>query len=105
MSDSISVRQEINLLQNQSKSQSPRVSFTAASVVSVLFMAVLMGVVWGEKSKLKVINQDITSIEKSNMFQQSNTIPTGDIGKYQSQLKALEKQLLNKYQLLSLIHI
>ena len=93
------IRQEINLLQNSDKNHVPIASFSQLIAVSFLFSIALSGYLWASTNKLEEINKDIASIEKNNMFQQNNIVNTGDLSKYQQQLKNLEKQLLNRYQL------
>ncbi|ODS23340.1 hypothetical protein AB835_09290 [Candidatus Endobugula sertula] len=95
----IVARQEVNLLQNIEKIPVPIISFSILLLASFLLSTILAGILWFDTHKLAEINKDIAAIEKNNMFQKSNIVNTNDISKYQKQLKALEKQLLRRYQL------
>ena len=92
-------RQEINLLFVDKKPSQPFFSFRIVVSCSILFCSILTIVFFHQKKDLDAINVDIKNIEKNNMFQQAQAIPTDSIGKYENQLKKLEKQLLDRYQL------
>jgi hypothetical protein len=93
------MRQEINLLTLTQVVILPRLSFRVFSLFSSVFVFCLIVLTWYGNKQLGVISKDIAAIEKSNHFQLQKVVDTGDISKYQTQLKSLEKQFLSKYQL------
>lgn len=93
------MRQEINLLQFAPIADVPRLSFMVLLAVLVAFFLMLVVVAWSSKQDLHDILVDIKTIEKDNSFRQAAALGSDDVSKYQTQLKALEVQLLSKYQL------
>lgn len=93
------MRQEINLLKIPIKDNVPKLSLPVVGVVQVVFIAALLTVNWWGGQQLSTILSDISEIEKNNHLQQEPVVEVGDISKQQTQLKTLEKQLLNKYEL------
>lgn len=93
------MRQEINLLRVEKKEPVPKLSFTLACTLQVVFFVSLYVVYWLGTDQLDTIKQDIVAMEKNTVFQQKKVVDTGDINKQQTTLKTLEKQLLNKYEL------
>ncbi len=93
------MRQEINLLQFPPVPDVPRLSFTVLLLLLMVFFLLLVGVAWSGKQDLQDILVDIRTIEKDNSFRQEAALNSDDISKHQTQLQALEAQLLSKYQL------
>ena len=94
-----SSRQEINFLPRKVRPKNPFLSFSISVILSSAFVVILIVFLWDDNQRLIAINSDIATIEKNNLFQQSTISPTKNIKQYQSQLKALENKLLNRYQL------
>jgi len=95
------MRQEVNLLNLEPVVKPPAVSFNVLLVSVVVCFVVLNIVGFYQNKALVIINKDIETIEKNNVFLQKNTIDFNDINKFQNQLSGLEKQLLSRYQLWS----
>jgi hypothetical protein len=95
------MRQEINLLQFAPVADVPRLSFMVLLSCLAVFFLMLVAVAWSGKQDLHDVLSDIDTIEKDNSFRQAAAMKTDDISKHQTQLQALEVQLLSKYQLWS----
>jgi hypothetical protein len=95
------MRQEVNLLNLEPVVKPPTVSFNVLLVSVVVCLITLNIVGFSQDKALVIVNEDIATIEKNNIFLQKNTIDFNDINKFQNKLSGLEKQLLSRYQLWS----
>ncbi|MFT6102079.1 MAG: hypothetical protein ACJA2B_000520 [Candidatus Endobugula sp.] len=93
------MRQEINLLNRTPEISLPLVSFNVLLGLSGACICLLIIISVYQEKTLSIIKQDITKIERENVFQQQSVIKSDDISQYKNQLSGLEKKLLSKYQL------
>ena len=76
------MRQEVNLLNLEPVAKPPTVSFNVLLVSVVVCFVVLNVVGFYQNKALVIINKDIETIEKNNVFLQKNTIDFNDINKF-----------------------
>lgn len=93
------MRQEINLKIVIPVATAPKLSFSVLCCAIVVLSGFLVLVNWQGQDKIDAIRQDIAAIEEKTLSQQQQLLQTGDVSKQQTQLKVLENQLVNKYQL------
>jgi len=93
------MRQEVNLLNRPPEVLTPVVSFNTLFGLCCACACLLIIVSIYQENTLSIIKQDITEIERENVFQQQTVVKSEDIVQYQNKLSGLEKQLLRKYQL------
>lgn len=95
------MRQEINLKIIAPVASNPKLSFSVLCCAIFVLCSVLGGINWQGQQKIDAVRKDIAIIEEKSLGQQQQLLQTGNISKQQNQLKVLEKQLVNKYQLWS----
>ncbi len=93
------MRQEINFLQKPKKEAVPSLSFSRALCVAGFLLVFLSGMSWYGNQELDNVLKDIAAIEKNNASQKIQIVDSQGVTKSQTELRLLEKQLMNKYQL------